>query len=284
MNLDAFDTACTLLPDELTTALRPYRRAEELRLRLGQPPTALLGGRELPFSATPLRQEDLRRVLEIASGASLHTAAPSLAGGFLSYRGLRIGVCGEAAISGGCLLGFRRLHALAVRIPQPCSRACLETASQALAEGPLNTLISAPPGVGKTSLLRELIRAASGRGYRVGVIDERKELAGDEENESLGPCSDVLSGLDKARAAMILLRGMNPQIIAMDEITRSGDAETVKDITGCGVAIFATAHGSSPEDMRGRRLYRELLDGGLFQQLICISLRAGERVYDRRLL
>ena len=222
--------------------------------------------------------------LEIASGASLHTAAPSLAGGFLSYRGLRIGVCGEAAISGGCLLGFRRLHALAVRIPQPCSRACLETASQALAEGPLNTLISAPPGVGKTSLLRELIRAASGRGYRVGVIDERKELAGDEENESLGPCSDVLSGLDKARAAMILLRGMNPQIIAMDEITRSGDAETVKDITGCGVAIFATAHGSSPEDMRGRRLYRELLDGGLFQQLICISLRAGERVYDRRLL
>lgn len=284
MDLDAFDTACTLLPDELTAGLRRFHRAEELRLRLGQRPTALLGGRELPFSPTPLRQEDLRRILEIASGASLHTAAPSLAEGFLSYRGLRIGVCGEAAVSGGRLLGFRSLHSLAVRIPQPCSHACLKAATQALADGPCSTLIAAPPGVGKTSLLRELIRAASDRGLRVGVIDERNELAGGASDSVLGACSDVLSGLDKARAAMILLRGMNPQIIAMDEITRSEDTETVKDITGCGVAIFATAHGSSAEDMRGRRLYRELLEEGLFQQLICISLQAGERVYDRRLL
>ncbi len=46
-----------------------------------------------------------------------------------------------------------------------------------------NTLIVSPPGVGKTTLLRDLIRQISdgntyGAGLRVGVVDERSELAG----------------------------------------------------------------------------------------------------------
>lgn len=274
--MNAFDTACTLLPDRLTGTLRDCRGAEELRLRVGRPPTALLGGREIPFSDAPIEQDDLRRVLEIASGASLHASAPSLARGFLSYRGLRIGVCGEAAISGGRLVGFRSYSSLAVRIPNPTARSCQEAAEVALAHGLQSTLIAAPPGVGKTSLLRALIRAASLRGWRTGVIDERDELAAGD----LGPCSDVLTGLDKGTAAMILLRGMNPQLIAMDEITRSEDLETIKNIAGCGVKLFATAHGEGRQEMSARPLYGALFEQGIFARLICIRLRAGERSYE----
>ncbi|MCR5577317.1 MAG: stage III sporulation protein AB [Oscillospiraceae bacterium] len=285
--MDPFETACTLLPDELSARLREYRSAEELRLRVGRRPTVLIGCRETPFSPDPLDREAMDRILEIATGASLHAASASLQRGFLSYRGLRIGVCGEAAVSGDHLIGYRCVNSLAVRIPQPCSQACLDTARESLSDGICSTLIVAPPGVGKTSLLRCLIRAASERGCRVSVIDERNELSGGcggEEACDLGPCSDVLAGLDKHTAAMMLLRSMNPELIAMDEITQSADLEAVKSIAGCGVRLFATAHGRSREDMRRRRLYRELLEQGIFTRLISISINDGKRVYTRECL
>lgn len=282
MIVDPFETACTLLPDELAARLTEHRDAEELRLRVGQRPTALIAGREIPFSENRLTGEALDRIVEIATGASLHSAAASLKNGFLPYRGLRIGVCGVAAVSDGGLLGFQRIRSLAVRIPQPCPAACTEAALKCLEDGAQSTLIAAPPGVGKTSLLRCLILIASRRGTRVGVIDERDELSGCSGGEptcDLGPCSDVMIGLDKHTASMLLLRAMNPEIIAMDEITHSRDLETVKNAAGCGVLLFATAHGRSEEDMRKRPLYRELLEQGIFARLVCISLCEGRRVY-----
>lgn len=280
--MDPFDVACTLMPDGLSESLRPYRNAEELRLRLGRRPTVLVGGREIAFSPQRLRKEQLHRILEIATGASLHTSAAAMSSGFIPYRGLRIGVCGEAAISGGSMLGFRSIRSLAVRIPGACAPACRDTAQACLADGPRNTLIVAPPGVGKTSLLRELIRMSSELGRRVGVIDERDELSGSQGSENaydLGPCSDTLIGLDKRTAATMLLRGMNPEIIAMDEITASDDLAAVQNITGCGVILYATAHGRSRDDMRRRALYRELLEQQVFQLLVCISIQNGRREY-----
>ena len=280
--MDPFDVACTLMPDGLSESLRPYRNAEELRLRLGRRPTVLVGGREIAFSPQRLRKEQLHRILEIATGASLHTSAAAMSSGFIPYRGLRIGVCGEAAISGGSMLGFRSIRSLAVRIPGACAQACRDAAQACLADGPRNTLIVAPPGVGKTSLLRELIRMSSELGRRVGVIDERDELSGSQGSENaydLGPCSDTLIGLDKRTAATMLLRGMNPEIIAMDEITASDDLAAVQNITGCGVILYATAHGRSRDDMRRRALYREVLEQQVFQLLVCISIQNGRREY-----
>lgn len=287
MAVDPFDIACTLMPDELSASLAPYRDAEELRLRAGQRPTVLIGGSETEFSSQRLHQEQLRRILEIATGASLHASAASMSNGFIPYRGLRIGICGEAAISDGYMLGFRSICSLAVRIPGLCSPSCRDTARSCMEEGPKNTLLVAPPGVGKTSLLRELVRQTSQRGYRVGVIDERDELSGIHSGKTafdLGPCTDVLVGLDKRTASMLLLRGMNPEIIAMDEITAPDDLDAVQNITGCGVSLYATAHGKSREDMCRRPLYRDLLEHGLFQQMVVISIRDGRRVYSLELL
>ena len=283
MSMEPFDIACTLIPDELSAELSRYRDAEEFRLRLGQRPTALIGGQETAFSTVSLGREQLHRILEIATGASLHASAASMVNGFIPYRGLRIGICGEAAISGDRLVGFRNIRSLAIRIPKPCSGACLNIARSCLTDGPKNTLIVAPPGVGKTSLLRELIRLTSEQGRRVGVIDERDELSGSQAGADaydLGPCSDVLIGLDKLTAAMMLLRGMNPEVIAMDEITASEDLGAVRNITGCGVFVYATAHGSSRDDMLRRALYRELLTQECFELMVMISIRDGRRAYS----
>ena len=83
---------------------------------------------------------------------------------------------------------------------------------------------------------------------------------------------------------MMLLRGMNPQIVAMDEITVEEDLRAVEQIVGCGVLLFATAHGKDREDMLRRPLYRKLLTGGVFRELVTIRCLGGKRIYDRESL
>ena len=89
----------------------------------------------------------------------------------------------------------------------------------------------------------------------------------------------MITGAPKDAAAMILLRGMNPEIIAMDEITKKEDALVIRDIFGCGVGILASAHASGTDELKSRPIYRELLEQGIFRHAIVISLEKGERRY-----
>lgn len=79
---------------------------------------------------------------------------------------------------------------------------------------------------------------------------------------------------------MLLLRGMNPQVLAVDEITDPADIRALILAAGCGVTILATAHGTGREDLSRRPLYRELLSAGIFRRLVTISGRGGARRYE----
>lgn len=279
--MDAWTMARSLLPEAYKEALDAYPDAEELRLRRGRPPGVVIAGREQTVNAPTVTRETLLSVLEKATGASIHAAAPAIRAGYIGYRGLRIGVCGEAVCSGEAMNGLRSFSSLAVRIPHDCPPDCAALIEKLLLPAPASILIAAPPGAGKTSFLRELIRAAA-RSMRVAVIDERNELSAcfaGQAQFDLGQESDVLVGVSKTRAAMMLLRGMNPQIIAMDEITVGEDLLAVEQITGCGVLLFATAHGIDREDMLRRPLYRDLLASGVFQKLVTIRRRGEKRIY-----
>lgn len=283
--MNATELALSLLPPRcLDRRCREMLAgAEEIRMRLGQVPMILQNETEYPLHGDPVTEDELMRTLEKATGASLHTAAPALAGGFISYRGLRIGVCGTAFEREGKIGGFRHFSSLSIRIPRECKAICNELYA-GLRKGPSdNLLILSPPGVGKTTVLRELIRKFSGDGLRVGVVDERWEVAASERGRAqfdLGPHSDVLSGIPKAQAAMMLLRTMNPQIIAMDEITQPEDLNAIREIVGCGVRLIATAHASGPGELCRRPLYRAMLEEKLFQSCVLIRLHDRERQYE----
>ena len=283
--MNNLNTALSLLPAELRHDAEKYsdRQPEEFRLRLGRTPKVLYSGCEFEISSHIVTPQDIYCVMEKSTGASMHTAAAAMSGGYIDHKGIRIGICGTVTSVNGQMNGFRNISSLALRIPRECKGICSEIADKLKSDGFENTLIIARPGGGKTTALRELIRCISDSGIRVGVADERNELSGSTSegmNFDLGQCADVIVGATKLEASMMLLRGMNPQIIAMDEITRAEDIDAIGKICGCGVGLLASVHSSSTQDLMKRELYRDMLKLGAFKYAVVISFYAGRRHYS----
>ncbi len=278
----------------LSLPLQERERAEELRLRCGQPLTVLLPEGERPLGRNKVTQRELEQLLELASRASLHTVLDQLRRGYLTVEGgHRVGLCGTALMREGEIHTLRQLSSGAVRIARQEIGAAEAVWDRLAGAGGLleSTLILAPPGAGKTTLLRDLIRMASDGVHfapqRVGVADERGEVAalwGGCPQLDVGQHTDVVEGCPKAQALMLLLRAMNPQLLAADEITAPEDIRALESAAGCGVSLLATAHGRDREDLVRRPLYRELLSVGIFRRLVLIQVQGGVRHYETEVL
>lgn len=247
----------------------------ELRLRAGAGFSVFVNGAEklLSGSVTPT---DLSDVLELATERSLHCARSSVAQGFVTVRGgHRVGLCGSAVKNSDGVSGIRELSSVSIRIAKEIKGAADGIYDTVMRNGVFrNTLVVAPPGCGKTTLLRDLVRNVSDRGVRVSLVDERGEIAAKYRGVpqlNVGKCTDVLDGIDKARGSMMLLRSMTPDIIAMDEISDEADCKAVRSISGCGTGVLATAHGKNLTELLRHDTYRELFDKKAFECVITLE-------------
>ena len=114
------------------------------------------------------------------------------------------------------------------------------------------------------------------------VTSEREEIAvmyRGQPQMDVGPRTDVLSGCPKALAIPMALRAMNPQIIAVDEITIREDLRAISQAAGCGVALLATIHAANVEELQAKPLYQELLAGRVFRQAVLIRTGPEGRLY-----
>lgn len=293
---ERFAQAAALLPHELRQGLERLpewdkAQAEEFRLRVGRPPMVSWPEGERPIPGCenrPICPADLGLALEVASQASAHTVLDRVRDGFVTIRGgHRIGLCGSGVMDHGELHNLRQLSSMAIRIAHEVWGAAEEVLPQLLSQGQLQSaILLSPPGGGKTTLLRDIIRRVSdGVGVaplRVGVADERGELAAVYDGmpmNDVGLRTDVMDGCPKGPALLMLLRGMNPQVLAADEITAREDAEALEQATGCGVILLCTAHGGAVEDLYRRPLYRRMVENGTFQKVVLIEVRNGKRRY-----
>lgn len=256
-----------LLPDCYAESLRrlSWEGLEEIRLGTGRPLRLLRAGREeelRPLGDEAMLEDLLRR----ACRQSVYACADSLRQGYLTVEGgHRIGICGAGVMERGVLQNLSMPSSVVIRVAHEIP-GC---ANDLLPKLRGSTLLLGPPGSGKTTLLRDAVRLLSDRRrQRVGLADQRGEVSAMVSGVpqlQVGSRTDVLVRVDKAAAVLMLLRTMNPQWIAMDEITAPEDAAALEQAAYCGVNLLATAHGSGLEDLKRRPLYRRLLDGGVFE-------------------
>ena len=278
-----YEEAARVLPGRLreqALAQPPEVRqmAEEFRLRAGQPLAVLLpeGERSLGAAVTP---EDLETLCDLATDYSRYAAEETLREGYLSVRGgFRVGLCGAAVMKDGQVTNLKQISSAVIRISRELKGIGAAVVPRLFrGEHFASTLLLSPPGGGKTTLLRDLVRLMS-RGeqvppQRIALIDERDEIAvmyRGQPQMDVGPRTDILNGCPKAAAIPMVLRAMNPQIIALDEITVQEDIQAIAQAAGCGVGLLATIHAGSVEELQAKPLYRALLEGRVFRQAVLI--------------
>lgn len=289
-----FETAAAALPGHLRRAVLTLppgeqQEAEEIRLRVGREITVLLPESER-FCGVMVEQEDLESLCNLATEFSRYAAVETLRQGYLSLRGgCRVGFCGTVVMKDEAAVNLKDFSSASIRIAREKQGIASGLPSMLFQDGRfLSTLILSPPGGGKTTLLRELVRCLSTGGndfpgQRVSLADERGELAVLRQGIAqmdVGPRTDVLDGCPKARAIPMLLRCMNPQIIAVDEITLQEDLRAMTMAANCGVGLLATIHAAHVDELRRKPLYQELLAAGVFRLAVILRKENGVRRWE----
>ena len=241
---------------------------EEFRLRIGFPPTLLIGREEKQLNKDSVTGKVLEEILLQATGQAIYSAKEMLKKGFLTVPGgHRLGICGTAVYKGGEIAFLKDVSSINLRIASQRPGFSLP-AVQYLWTHPDSALIIAPPGWGKTTLLRDLARKISNsRNGTVSVVDERGELfptACGKFSFPVGKRMDVLSGCKKASGIEMMIRTMNPDWVAVDEITSHEDTKALIQAGWCGVSVLASAHAGSMREFMKRPVYKPLVQCGLF--------------------
>ena len=203
-------------------AEKDLENEQEIRLRCGQQVLLKEEGK-IRLLEERVSAVEIRETVSLLSAYSLYAFEEELKQGYLTIEGgHRIGFCGKTVMEDGKIRTLKQINALNIRIARE-QKGWGERILPELMEDErfYHTLIVSPPGCGKTTLLRDVVRCLSERLLMVGVVDERGEIAPLRDGMpqmDVGKCTDVLEGCPKAKGMVLLLRSMSPDIIAVDEL------------------------------------------------------------------
>jgi stage III sporulation protein AA len=277
------------------------RQLEEIRIRVNEPLmfTTAKGDfflkesqlvQQVDAQCCKMNAEDIRQMSMFLSRYSLYAYEEEMKKGFLTVEGgHRVGICGQVSCEDGKI---RRIHPvcyLNIRVARE-QKGCAAAIFPSLMENRFfqNTLILSAPGIGKTTLLRDIVRLLSNgskqcAGVRVGLVDERSEIAGALDGipqNDVGMRTDVLDGCPKVEGMLLLIRSMSPQVLAVDEIGGEEDMHALQYAMRCGCQVVATIHSRNLEELFAKPKWKRYHREGLFARYVVLERTMGQRKFS----
>ena len=220
----------------------------EVLLDLGRLPEARFVDRDIYLGDQEVRSEDLQYVIDRTSPF-----------GDDNRSGIERTLHRISAIRnrGGVVIGLTCRVGRAV----PGSARVVED----LALSSKSVLLVGRPGVGKTTVLRELARVLAESGKRVVIVDTSNEIAGDGDipHPAIGKARRMQVGSPHLQHAVMIEAVENhmPQVIVVDEMGTELEAQAARTIAERGVQLIATAHGNTLENLLVNPTLSDLVGG-----------------------
>lgn len=288
------------LRDPLIKIPNIYKKdIEEIRIRVNTPINILLNNKDYfvkrdgnlsfnPKEGILVNRDHINKTFQLITNYSLYSLEDEIKNGFITLKGgHRVGFSGKVIFGNKGIEGVKDISSLNFRIGREKIGISNDIIHHLFnsKEYFQNTLIISPPQCGKTTLLRDIIRNLSNgieeiglKGYKIGLVDERSEIAGvynGTPQKTVGIRTDILDSCHKSLGIMMLIRSMSPEIIAVDEIGSNDDVMSIQEALRAGIKLIATIHGYSINDIENRSSMKELFKDKVFKRYIILDNSLG---------